>query len=183
MNDALFDFDEKPTTCPHCGRRLDQGTCVWCDPDFRKGRHRRNDQPTSVAGARSVAYRAGSQKALLSAAFEAAWPGNLSDEEAAFNAGIPMTSEYSKRCGELRDDGVIVQIEGITRIGAAGVPRLVSVFVKEGNSRGVPGTATKEPDDRRPAADDSPADPSLPRCDICDRRIDQHDRSCPEYQR
>jgi hypothetical protein len=132
---------------------LNDGRCLWCDPDFRKGRHRTNDQPTSVAGARSVAYRAGSQKALLAAAFEAAWPGNLSDEEAAFNAGVSLSSEFSKRCGELRQDGIIVQIDGITRIGAAGVPRLVSVFVKEGSSRGVPGITTKESDVR---SSDSP---------------------------
>ena len=131
MSDALFDYNEKPTTCPHCGRRLVDNTCGWCQPDYRAGRHRRNDQPTSVAGARSVVYRAGSQKALLSAAFEAAWPNDLTDEEAAMNAGVSLTSEYSKRCGELRQDGVIEQVEGRTRMGGAGIPRLVSVFVKD----------------------------------------------------
>lgn len=100
-------------------------------PEYREGRHRRNDHVTSVEGANSVAYRAGSQKARLLEAFRAAWPDSLTDEEAAKRANLSLSSEYSKRCGELRQDGHIRQVldsEGnpVTRIGSSGVSRIVS---------------------------------------------------------
>lgn len=78
------------------------------DPEYRNGRHRTPDWTTSVAGAKSVAYRAGSQKALLLAAYKNAYPGGLTDDEACIAAGLPLTSCYWKRCGELREDSAIV---------------------------------------------------------------------------
>ena len=106
------------------------------DPDFRNGRHRSPDWVTSVEGARSVAYRAGSQKARLLQAFKDAHPEPLTDEEAASRAGISLNSEYSKRCGELRQDRAIVVVrspegEPMTRAGASGVQRILSVYEKE----------------------------------------------------
>jgi hypothetical protein len=103
------------------------------NPDLRTGRHRRNDWATSVDGARSVAYRAGSQKALLLEAFRAAWPDCLTDEEAAVSAGVSLGSEYSKRCGELRQDGQIKVVKHwdgtvVTRVGRSGVTRIVSAW-------------------------------------------------------
>jgi len=103
------------------------------DPDFRNGRHRSPDWTTSVQGAESVAYRAGSQKQLLLAAFKDAYPAALTDEEAAENAGISLTSEYSKRCGELRQDHAIVVAwkapgEPLTRAGRSGIQRIVSAW-------------------------------------------------------
>ena len=87
--------------------------------DHRVGRTRANDYATSVRGAESVAYRAGSQKRLLMAAYEEAYPEGLTDDEAADAAGIPPTSCYWKRCGELRQDGVILvgesRISRVTR--------------------------------------------------------------------
>jgi len=122
-------FDVEDVNCLICGRPLlGNKWCGWCHHDERQGRHRRNDQPTSIAAARDVAYRSGSQKALLLEAFRAAFPDNMTDEEAATAAGISLTSEYSKRCGELRQDGKIRQISGVTRAGAAGIHRLVSVY-------------------------------------------------------
>jgi len=76
--------------------------------DERPGRHRNPDWHTSVKGAQSVAYRAGSQKALLLKAYKAAYPNGLTDDEAATQAGLPITSCYWKRCGELRQDNAIV---------------------------------------------------------------------------
>lgn len=29
--DALFEFEEKPTVCAHCGRPLQDERCSWCD--------------------------------------------------------------------------------------------------------------------------------------------------------
>lgn len=102
-------------------------------PDIRKGRHRREDWSTSIAGANAVAYRAGSQKALLLEAFRNAYPNPLTDEEAAEMAGISLTSEYSKRCGELRQDGHIREQRWddgtvMTRDGSSGIPRILSLW-------------------------------------------------------
>lgn len=102
--------------------------------DPRPGRHRNTDFHTSVAAGMGVAYRAGSQKYFLVNAFSHAYPSNLTDEEAAQAACISLTSEYSKRCGELRDDGVIAVVrdekgEPVTRPGASGNQRIVSIYI------------------------------------------------------
>lgn len=88
------------------------------DPDYSTGRHRYPDWSTSIAGAKSVAYRAGSQKAMLLAAYQNAYPNGLTDDEAAVAAGLPLTSCYWKRCGELRNDGKIsVGTARVSRVG------------------------------------------------------------------
>lgn len=97
------------------------------EPEFRKGRHRKHDRDTSVEGAESVAYRAGSQKDKLLKAYATAYPKALTDEEAAELAGLPMTSCYWKRAGELRQDGKIVELS-TTKKGSAGVQRILCVF-------------------------------------------------------
>jgi len=104
--------------------------------EARKGRHRKNDRAGSIAGARAVGYRSGTQKALLFEAFVRSWPEGLTDEEAAMRAGVSLTSEYSKRCGELRQDGMLREVEvspGVIlhREGTAGVPRMVSAATGE----------------------------------------------------
>jgi hypothetical protein len=100
--------------------------------DRRQGRHRNPDYQTSVEGAEDVAYRAGSQKARLLAVYKAVYPAGLTDEEAATRAGLPITSCYWKRCGELRQDGYIEMIVSeagaLTRPGQAGVSRVVCVY-------------------------------------------------------
>lgn len=86
-------------------------------------RIRRDDYQTSIEGARSVSYRADSQKARLLAVY-GQYPGwGLSDEEAAEEADL-LDSCYWKRCGELRSDGMI-EDTGIVRMGRAGVHRIV----------------------------------------------------------
>ena len=97
------------------------------EPEFRKGRHRKNDRDTSIEGAESVAYRAGSQKDKLLKAYATAYPLPLTDEEAASLAGLPMTSCYWKRCGELRQDGKIIELS-LTKKGSAGVERILCVY-------------------------------------------------------
>ena len=115
---------------------MDIENLTMFDPEWRNGRHRNPDWVTSVEGARSVSYRAGSQKAKLLDAFRSAYPRNLTDEEAAMSAGISLTSEYSKRCGELRQDSAIVVVylqhgEPLTRTGQSGVQRIVSIYNTE----------------------------------------------------
>jgi hypothetical protein len=94
--------------------------------DLAPGRHRRDDHATSLEGARSVSYRAGSQKARLLEAYRMAFVngwGGLTDEQAAGIVGLERAC-YWKRCGELRADGRIVPT-GEERRGEAGVMRIV----------------------------------------------------------
>lgn len=102
----------------------DNGFKHWQMPDHAPGRVRTDDYETSKAGAASVAYRAGSQKARLMTAYTATLPLGYTDEEAAIVAGISMTSCYWKRCNELREAGLI-EPTGEVRTGRAGVPRMV----------------------------------------------------------
>jgi hypothetical protein len=101
------------------------------EPEIRKGRTRRDDKASSIAGAESVAYRAGSQKAKLLEAYARAGARGLTDEQAAELAGLNMRSCFWKRCGELRQDGYIAET-GEHRIGDAGVARLVSRVTDSG---------------------------------------------------
>lgn len=96
--------------------------------DERSGRYRNSDPETSKAGAESVKYRAGSQKAKLLKVFASGFP--LTDEEAAETADL-LRSEFAKRCGELRQDGMI-ELTGQTRVGHAGVARIVSQITEKG---------------------------------------------------
>ena len=77
------------------------------EPDYRGGRHRNPDWITSIVGAERISYRSGSQKEKLLKAYREAYPAGLTDDEAAVAAGLPLTSCYWKRCGELREDGAI----------------------------------------------------------------------------
>lgn len=71
---------------------------------------RADDPPTSTAGAQSVRYRAGSQKAKLLAEFAAA-AGPITDAEAAAACGLAAKPGccWWHRCSDLRADGLIVQ--------------------------------------------------------------------------
>lgn len=101
--------------------------------DLVPGRVRRGDLPTSRAGARAVAPRAGSQKALLLDAYAEAGARGLTDEEAAAAAHLPLRSCWWKRCGELRQGGFITPT-GDERLGEAGSPRIVCRITKEGSA-------------------------------------------------
>lgn len=115
----------EPRGVAYCALCRHATPTLWDEAaDHRLGRTRRDDHATSIAGAASVAYRAGTQKAALLAAYQAAGAAGLTDEEAAEAAGISLRSCYWKRCGELRQDGVIAPT-GQTRSGDAGVDRIV----------------------------------------------------------
>lgn len=99
--------------------------------DDRSGRTRAVDHGTSVQGADSVAYRAGSQKARLLAAYAEAGSRGLTDDEAAVACGLERSC-FWKRCGELRQDGMI-ESTGLTRVGPMfGERRIVSVITGKG---------------------------------------------------
>lgn len=101
------------------------------ETDQREGRARNSDPLTSHLGAVSISYRSGSQKAKLLQAYATAGANGLTDEEAAERAGLSMRSCYWKRCSELRQDGYVAET-GQTRLGSAGVARLVCSITNSG---------------------------------------------------
>jgi hypothetical protein len=80
-------------------------------------RHRANDHETSTQAASDVSFRAGTQKAKLLLAFATGF--TLTDEQAAIEAGLSLRSCFWKRCGELREMGLI-EFTGNTVMGSAG---------------------------------------------------------------
>lgn len=103
---------------------------------------RTTDPVTSHKAATAVTVKAGTQRSYLLLPFY--WqnldhdgtPLGLTDEEAmnrAAQAGLPVSarSEYSKRCSELREAGLI-EPTGETRTGASGHKRIVSRITDAG---------------------------------------------------
>lgn len=93
-------------------------------------RHRSDDHETSVEGAHAVATRAPNQQFRLLRQFRRAGDMGLTDEEAADQAGL-LRSCFWKRCGELREKGLIVYTESKRR-GSMGVSRKVSIITDKG---------------------------------------------------
>lgn len=91
--------------------------------------HRNPDHATSIEGAHDVLFRAGTQKTKLLAAYAIYF--EMTDEEAATQADL-LRSTYWKRCGELRDLGLI-EDTGKTRAGHAGVQRMVCRITDKGH--------------------------------------------------
>lgn len=95
-------------------------------------RTRTDDYSTSVDGAESVKMRATSQQWKLLVVF-ASW-GHLGCTDEAAASGAHLTrSCYWKRCGELRQMGLI-EFTGEKVKGEAGVPRLVSAITEKGQA-------------------------------------------------
>lgn len=141
--------------CANCGHRDMHGEvagCIalastnperWCDcteyvdPQpaqvARTIPARRSDPGTSHGAAAAVTVKANNQRGILLAAFGAtADPEGLTDEQAMeASVGVSPTSEYAKRCSELRDAGLIQETGG-TRMGNAGRPRIVSAITDAG---------------------------------------------------
>lgn len=91
---------------------------------------RTEDPATSRKGASSLAVRAGSQRALLLARYEA---GSMTDEEAGHQSNLASRPRccYWKRCSELRQAGFI-RPTGVERMSSAGVPQQVCEITEEG---------------------------------------------------
>lgn len=95
---------------------------------------RNTDPDTSHDAAAAIKIRAGSQRHLLLDVFVLRGHAGYTDEEAMHAAdGVTPTSEYSKRCSELREGGFI-EPTGETRPGAAGVERIVSRATAKGRT-------------------------------------------------
>lgn len=102
---------------------------------------RNTDPATSHAAAAEIKIRANSQRALLLQAFSLHYRSRLSgeyrgltDEEAMeWAEGVSPTSEYAKRCSELREGGFI-EPTGETRAGSAGPQRIVSKITDKGRA-------------------------------------------------
>lgn len=91
---------------------------------------RRTDPGTSHKAEKAVTVKAGTQRHRLLVAFSAL--DDATDEEAMEHAvGVAPTSEFAKRCSELRDGGYI-EPTGEERKGAAGVDRIVSRITDKG---------------------------------------------------
>ena len=97
---------------------------------------RTTDPETSHAAAREIRVKAGSQRALLLYAFDLPLfaERGATDEEAMQDAwNVFPTSEYAKRCSELREGGFI-EATGETRAGSAGPQRIVSRITDKGRA-------------------------------------------------
>jgi hypothetical protein len=94
---------------------------------------RSTDPGTSHAAAREIRVKAGSQRAhLLWRFFLVDDEYGSTDEQAMFYAeAVSPTSEYAKRCSELREGGFI-EPTGETRAGSAGPQRIVSRITAKG---------------------------------------------------
>lgn len=95
---------------------------------------RGTDPATSHAATAAIRVTANNQRGRLLRAFRGVDKG-LTDEEAAeFAPEVSLHSEYSKRCSELRAEGLIAPT-GETRHGRAGVARLVSALTDLGRAK------------------------------------------------
>lgn len=98
--------------CARCGLE-EISTVHWTPQPHRMARA--SDPETSKAGARSVRYRAGTQKAELLAVYAIA-DRPISDAQAATISGLidKPGACWWKRCSDLRDDGMIEPVGTVT---------------------------------------------------------------------
>lgn len=96
---------------------------------------RSTDPETSHAAAREIRVKANSQRALLLDAFSMWTHAGATDEQAMLSTdgSVSPTSEYAKRCSELREGGFI-EATGETRAGSAGPQRIVSRITDKGRA-------------------------------------------------
>jgi hypothetical protein len=121
----------------HMAQVLAQATTLVTEPHTAPARS--TDPGTSHVASKSINMRAGSQRALLLAAYtwgerhqHARFREGLTDEEAMEVAvEVSPSSGYWKRCAELREAGLIKDT-GMTRAGASGLERMVCVITDEG---------------------------------------------------
>lgn len=92
----------------------------------------RSSDPDTSRAAEPVKIKAGTQRARLLEAFHDWGFNGLTDEQAMKAApGVSATSEFAKRCSELREGGYI-EPTGETRAGSAGPQRMVSKVTAKG---------------------------------------------------
>lgn len=182
--DTLFDIE--PTNCPTCGRVLSlTGGCAWCE----------NPLPALPYAGTSGWSGSSTSKAR---AVTADRDGTTSERQATVIRYLAAMGSSGVTVAELR------QYTGWHHGQASGVLSVLhkeSVIARLSESRqrckvyvlpeNVNGRDT-EPHGRKPHASTSPAHRHVGpvsagcpacTCDICGRRNDQHERTCPEYQR
>lgn len=93
---------------------------------------RATDPLTSHLADRDVRQRSLTQRDRLLNAF-ISHPDGLTDEEAAVAAQLPPRSCWWKRCSELREQGLIAPVPGLTRVGTAGSKQMVSRITSPSN--------------------------------------------------
>jgi hypothetical protein len=147
---SLFEFEEKSTGCPQCGRPVPGDACLWCHPLNTKPKviARRGGPATSKAAAAGIAYRTGSQKASILALYGQAREDGLTDEEVASFLGWVEVNKARKRCSDLRNEGMIEPVDGgsVTRVGKSGMANLVCAITIQGVATL---TSMKEPHARK----------------------------------
>ena len=95
-----------------------------------KVKARRSDPQTSKQAADEIGIRVNSSRfKLLMAHFSER--NGYTDEEAAINAGLPLTSEYATRCSELERAGLIASMP-THRTGLSGQLRIVRRITVKG---------------------------------------------------
>lgn len=93
---------------------------------------RATDPATSSGGATVARIRAGSQRAVLLAAYADCGDYGMTDEEAATRSGLAGVARSPwKRCGELLAAGLL-RDTGTTRTSTAGAQQRVSVITLSG---------------------------------------------------
>jgi hypothetical protein len=92
----------------------------------------RASDPRTSKAYDAAKMRKGTQGHLLLLAFSEVPTDGLTDEEAMQHAeGVSPTSEYAKRCSDLRSAGLIVDT-GVDRKGSSGLDRIVSRITDKG---------------------------------------------------
>jgi len=134
VTETLFDLEN--LNCLVCGRAVSNGACAWCTQMNTPAKKiaRREGPSTSKAAARAVAYRTGTQKALILALYGQAQEDGLTDEEVASFLGWVEVNKARKRCSDLRNEGMIVPLAGgsVTRVGKSGMANEVCVITDKG---------------------------------------------------
>lgn len=109
-------------------RPVTAGLGLW--EDQPKARAADPETAHNAAESARLSIRTGSQRALLLAAFKGGTDG-LTAEEAAWAAGVSLTSEYATRCSELLNAGYL-EPTGEKRTGASGLDRAVLRITDKG---------------------------------------------------
>lgn len=105
------------------------------------GQARHTDPATSHAAAAAISPQA--LRVRLLQAF--CLGGPQTDEQAAGEAGL-LHTEYATRCSELRAEGLLVVVGGVTRAGTSGRQRMMSVTTHAGAAAsGLPGALRVPP--------------------------------------
>lgn len=132
--DALFSFEEPSTTCPHCGRGLDNGACGWCAAGDAPTLVRHDAMDTSVKAA-GTASRTSTKQRIYTLLHDN--PEGLTDMEIEDITGLPHQSASAARrglvvAGLAEDSG---KRRKNSRGNDAAVWRLASPYRKESHVR------------------------------------------------